>query len=199
MNKIQSKNYLTTFEISKILEVNLTTVQNWIKEGKLKAFATPGGHRRVRKDDLYSFARHYNLPIPKELQESKSVILIVDDEQRVREMLKEVFEKSEIGSSLELYTASSGIEALLFIGDKKPDLVILDIFMPGMDGFKVCRAIKGKNETKDISIIAITGQAVEGTRGRILECGADDFFTKPLDVAALLEASLQHLGISATP
>ena len=56
--------YYTTFEISQICQVNPTTVQNWVKEGKLKAFVTPGGHRRIQREDLLAFLKEFGMPIP---------------------------------------------------------------------------------------------------------------------------------------
>ncbi len=130
------RSFFTTFEISQICEVNPTTVQNWVKEKKLKAYLTPGGHRRVKREDFVAFMREFGMPIASELLE-RPFVLIVDDEEEVLEMLKSAILMGE--QDVEVATAKSGVEALLMIGERKPDLLVLDIMMPGMNGFEVCR------------------------------------------------------------
>jgi excisionase family DNA binding protein len=174
------RSYLTTFEVSKICEVNPTTVQNWVKEKKLKAYVTPGGHRRVRREDLVSFMREFGMPIPDELATERSLVIIVDDERDTLDFLISLMDSAD--GDLEVRGAQGGVEALLMIGERKPNLLILDILMPGMNGFEVCRKLKASRATQKIKIVAITGDHNPETRVRILEAGADLFFTKPLDV-----------------
>ncbi len=181
------RSFFTTFEISQICEVNPTTVQNWVKEKKLKAYSTPGGHRRIRRQDLAEFMREFGLPIPKDLQLDKRLVVIVDDETDVLDMLASVM--SSGGEDLEVVTARGGVEALLLIGARQPDLLILDIMMPGMNGFEVCRKLKASKATAQIKIVAITGDHNPSVRERILQAGADLFFTKPLDVVQFRDES----------
>jgi excisionase family DNA binding protein len=174
------RSFFTTFEISQICEVNPTTVQNWVKEKKLKAYVTPGGHRRVRREDLVAFMKEFGMPLPPDLRDLPPVILIVDDEVEVLELLKSVMYSGE--EALELLCALGGVEALLMIGERKPDLLILDIMMPGMNGYEVCSKLKASASTRNIKIVAITGNHDPSVRDRILRAGADLFFTKPLNV-----------------
>jgi len=182
----------TTFELSQICEVNPTTVQNWVKEGKLRAYATPGGHRRVTKEDLLAFLHKYGMPVPTQLETRTPVVMIVDDEPDVRGMLEEVMATAEV--PVEVETAAGGIEALLRIGEKKPDLLILDIRMPHMDGFEVCRQLKANPRNQKIKIVAITGDNDPALREKIIAAGADLFFTKPLDVVAFRDEALRLIG-----
>jgi len=172
--------YLTTFQISKICEVNPTTVQNWIKEDKLRAFVTPGGHRRVRPADLVAFMKQYGMPIPDDLAKRAPLALIVDDDVDIQDLLAAALKGER--ENLEILLARDGIAALLLIGERKPDLVVLDIRMPGMDGYEVCRKLRSSDGTRAIKIVAITGDHSPGTRTRILEAGADLFFAKPFDI-----------------
>jgi excisionase family DNA binding protein len=183
------RSFFTTFEISQICEVNPTTVQNWVKEKKLKAYATPGGHRRVRREDLAAFMKEFGMPIPKELEPERALVLIVDDEPDVLDLLHSIMETDS--GELEVLTATGGVEALLIIGERKPDLLILDIMMPGMNGFEVCRKLKANETTSKIKIVAVTGDHDPSLRQRILQTGADLFFTKPLDVASFREQCLK--------
>ncbi len=183
------QSFYTTFEVSKICGVNPTSVQNWVKEKKLKAHVTPGGHRRIRREDLISFLREFGMPIPGELANSPQRVLVVDDEPDVVRILISVMRSADPG--LEIASAGGGVEALLMIGERKPDLLILDIMMPDMDGFEVCQKLKSSATTSGIKIVAITGYDDPSTRERILEAGADLYFTKPLDVARFGEESLK--------
>jgi excisionase family DNA binding protein len=182
------RSYLTTFEISQICEVNPTTVQNWVKEKKLKAHATPGGHRRVRREDLIRFMKEFGMPIPAELEEPPPFVLIVDDEKDVIELLTSVMQSGE--EDIEVAGAQSGVDALLIIGERKPDLVVLDIMMPGMDGIEVCQKLKSSPVTKNLRIVAISGDHDPNVRGRILAAGADLFFAKPFDMISFRDECL---------
>lgn len=183
------RSFFTTFDISEICEVNPSTVQNWVRNHKLKAYVTPGGHRRVRRADLLAFLNEFGMPIPAELAEPRPLILIVDDEENVRDVLSQVM-KSE-GDNFEVVTATGGVEALLFIGERKPQLLILDVMMPGINGFEVCRKVKGNAATRKIKIVAITGKLDPSIRGSVLEAGADLFFTKPLQIVEFRNQALK--------
>ncbi len=174
------RSFLTTFEISEICEVNPTTVQNWVKEGKLKAYVTPGGHRRIRRQDLIRFMKAFGMPMPAEISEPAPYVIIVDDEKEVVDLLTEVMLSGE--EELEVAGAQNGVDALLMIGERNPDLLILDIMMPGMNGIEVCQKLKSGATTRSLKIVAITGDHDPATRDRVLAAGADLFFAKPFDM-----------------
>ena len=174
------KSFLTTFEISQICEVNPTTVQNWVKGKKLKAYVTPGGHRRVRREDLISFMREFGMPIPTQLGGAPTFILIVDDEKDIIDLLTLLLRDGN--KKIEIAGAQSGVEALLIIGERKPDLLILDIMMPGMNGIEVCQRLKSTPVTKQIKIVAMSGAADPAIRQEALAAGADLYFAKPIDM-----------------
>ena len=177
---MQRRSFYTTFEISQICGVNPTTVQNWIKGHRLKAFQTPGGHRRVRHDDLILFMKEFGMPIPVEFIKSAPLILIVDDEADILDILDNLMKTGNV--EVNVITAQNGVEALLLIGEKKPDLLILDIRMPGMNGYEVCAKLKTSPNTHNIKIVAVSGDHNPEVRERILHAGADLFFTKPLEI-----------------
>jgi len=177
--------FYTTFEISGICGVNPTTVQNWIKGKRLKAFQTPGGHRRVRREDLISFMKEFGMPLPKYLTQDHPLAMIVDDEEVILDMLEEMLKSGD--ETVSVVRAESGVAALLMIGECKPDLLILDIMMPGMNGFEVCQKLKSNSSTKNIKIIAISGDHTPGVKERILSSGADLFVGKPLNIIGFRE------------
>jgi excisionase family DNA binding protein len=192
MVKMSGKSFLTTFEISQICEVNPTTVQNWVKEKKLKAYVTPGGHRRVRREDLISFMKEFGMPIPMQLESAPPFVLIVDDEKSVIDVVTSLMRTGD--QAIEIAGAQSGIEALLIIGERKPDLLILDIAMPGMNGIEVCQRLKSSAVTKKIKIVAISGVPDPAIRQGSLAAGADLFFAKPLDVITFRDTCFSLLS-----
>jgi excisionase family DNA binding protein len=174
------RSFFTTFEISQICGVNPTTVQNWVKGKRLRAFQTPGGHRRVSLEDLVSFMKEFGMPIPADLSQDPPLIMLVDDEKDILELLEGVMTSGD--EEIRVAIAQSGVEALLLIGENKPSLLVLDIMMPGMNGFDVCQKLKSNPSTHNIKIVALTGDHDPAIRERVLRAGADLFFTKPIDV-----------------
>jgi CheY-like chemotaxis protein len=96
---------------------------------------------------------------------------------------------------MEVAGAQSGVDALLIIGERKPDLVVLDIMMPGMDGIEVCQRMKSSPVTRNLRIVAISGDHDPTLRSRVLAAGADLFFTKPFDMILFRDEclNLMHL------
>ena len=109
---------------------------------------------------------------------SKEKILIVDDEEHIVELLK--FNLQSAG--YEVMEANNGIDALKIANENKPSLMLLDLMLPGMDGFDVCKEIKRNNEMKNTSIIMLTAKGEELDKILGLELGADDYITKPFSV-----------------
>ena len=131
------KNFYTTHEVSRFCNVYPTTVINWIKEGLLPAYTTPGGHRRIKRDDLLNLMKKSNMPVPKELiRGGKNRVLVIDDDAKILRMIKTILSQEE----LEVSTADSGFQAGLLISNWLPDIILLDILMPDIDGFEVCHS-----------------------------------------------------------
>ena len=182
---MRKREFYTTFEISQICGVNPTTVQNWVKSKQLKAFQTPGRHRRVRREDLIEFLREFDMPLPPELetddtQKTYPTILIVDDDEDVRNVIADALRSGDEG--INIMKARNGVDALLLIGQSKPDMIILDVIMPNMNGFDVCERLKANDNVRNVKIIGISGDHGQEVRKRILAAGADMFFTKPLNL-----------------
>jgi len=178
------KNTLSTFSVARLLEVAVGSVSNWIDAGQLKAGRTPGGHRRVAKEDLIAFLRRQQLPIPPELMESPRRVLVVDDEPAVTKWIAEEIKARH--PEFEVLEANDGYSAGEIVASCRPDVVVLDLRMPGLDGFEVCRRIKSRKDTEDTAVIAITAHHSNNTRRRILESGARTYLTKPLDIDMLV-------------
>jgi len=176
----KTKTIYTTHEVSRLLHVNPRSVINWIDQNLLPSYRTPGGHRRIRRDDLLAFLRKHQIPTPASLMDDGCFsVLIVDDEEDITKILKAYFERK---GGFQVTTVSDGISALLEFGRAKPDLLVLDIMIPGVDGVEVCRRIKADPSSSTI-IIAISGQPE--MEKKILQAGGDVFLTKPLDLEKL--------------
>jgi len=177
---------LSTFKIAQLLEVNPSSVANWVDQGLLTAHRTPGGHRRVAVEDLVRFLKEHKMPIPEELNIPAARILVVDDEPALTKMLARALKGAN--PDYEIIEAQDGFQAGQMVATLKPDVVILDLRMPGMDGFEVCRLIKKQQSTEHAVVVAMTAYPSPESEQRIRECGASAYFPKPLDMEKLLAA-----------
>lgn len=179
------KEIFTTHDISKLLGVSPLSVVNWIKQGLLKSYRTPGGHRRVKRADLLSFLKSQGMIVPESLIHPEKKILIVDDDPDLLYFLEGVLRDNR--ENFEVRASINGIDALLEIGRWHPDIILLDLFMPEVDGFEVCKRLKNDPETSDIRVIAITGLFSQENKKRIIELGAEDVIVKPIKPELLLK------------
>lgn len=177
MPMIDNKKPYTTGEVANFCNVTINAVKKWIASGKLGAFRTPGGHYRVNREDFETFVGKFKLDIKDKIFPNRRKILIIDDERDIVEFIKAAIESLDMGCTVE--TAGDGYEALIKVGDFKPELMVMDLRMPKIDGFEVCRRIKGDQNTRDIKILAVTAYGKEDI-DKILECGADYCLSKPL-------------------
>lgn len=192
---MQLRTNISTIEIAKMLGVAVSSVSRWIDEGKLIAGRTPGGHRRVARDDLIKFLRKQNLRIPDALKPSRPKILIVDDDKHFAKWLQE--EIQERFPNCDVILAFNGYTAGEIIGHSKPQVIILDLHMPGIDGFEVCSRLQSNPLFKDTCVIAVTGDTATDASSRILNMGARACLSKPLDMNVLTDELTKSLGQSA--
>jgi excisionase family DNA binding protein len=172
--------YLTTGRVARACGVSLVTVKKWIRQGKLGAFQTPGGHYRVTEGEFRRFSRAYGFG--EEPVEGPRV-LVVDDDPALAETLVEALRGLRASPKLEV--ALDGYEGLLKVGTFRPHLLVLDLRMPGTDGFEVCRRIRSDPATRATRILAITAYPEDDARERALGCGADAFLQKPFPLKQL--------------
>lgn len=189
------KSVFTTFETAKLCHVSPLSIINWVNAGRLPAFRTPGGHRRIRREDLIRFMRENGIPLPRDLRDGsgRPRVLVVDDEASIREVLSEHLTGRE--KPYEVLTAADGFEAGRLVATFRPDVVLLDLRMPGLDGFQICRTIKADPDTSTTVVIAMTGFYSSETEARILECGAVRCFAKPVEpstLSAFIDSTLEQ-------
>jgi two-component system OmpR family response regulator len=186
----------SALEVARICGVVNQTAINWIKSGHLKAFQTPGGQYRVYAEDLVSFLTSRVMRVPADLTTGESVqpdrdlVLIVDDDPQINKLLMRFLQKKDPGRRI--LQAFDGFEAGRLIADRRPEAVILDIGLPGLDGHRLCRRIKEDTGLARPVIVAISGMDQGADGAVIIDEGADAFFAKPLDLEQL-EGRLREL------
>ena len=181
----------SALEVANICGVVNQTAINWIKNNYLKAFMTPGGQYRVYSDDLYRFLQSRGMRIPDELkqihdqEERYNTVLIVEDDTDLNNILKEFFSTRDAGYIV--HQAFDGFEAGRLLTDTKPGIVVLDINLPGIDGYKLCSKMKNDNSLGNPVIIAISGLNDPNVEDKIIGEGADAFLAKPFEPSQLFE------------
>ncbi|MBI4370327.1 MAG: response regulator, partial [Elusimicrobia bacterium] len=176
-----------TYEIAKICHVTPPTVGRWVNLGKLPSFRTAGGHRRVWDFDLAAFLKAHNIPLPPKLspRSEPPICLIVDDEETIRHVVARAVVK--VAPQIQVHEAADGFMAGRKITQLNPMIVVLDLRLPGVDGFEVCRMIRQDAHLSEVKILAISGYADDAMKSKILKAGADDFMAKPFDNKELIE------------
>lgn len=188
---MKDKTVFTTFEAAKICHVSPLSIINWVNAGRLSAFRTPGGHRRIRREDLIRFMRENQIPLPEDLTDGsgRPKVLVVDDEPLIRDVVAEYL-STRTERPYEVAVAADGFEAGRLVTAFRPDVVLLDLRMPGLDGFQVCRSIKEDKETSGIIVLVMTGFHSPETEARALACGAVKCLEKPIspqEIAGVLD------------
>jgi excisionase family DNA binding protein len=185
---------MTVFTASKYCNVSSKTIINWVEAGHIKAYKTVGGHRRIKKSDLESFMRDQGIPIPEQEEERvRKKILVVDDDLIIVESIVQALEEDEF--DYEVISASDGFEAGLQVNHFNPDLLILDIMMPDIKGYEVCKKIKSNKETKHTKIIVLSAYLDEEKFKQMKDNGADVCFSKPLPLSKLKDEVATLLGL----
>ncbi|MFO7602138.1 MAG: response regulator [Candidatus Desulfacyla sp.] len=187
---------LTVFKASQYCNVSPKTIINWIESGHIPAYKTVGGHRRIKQTDLIAFMNKQGIPVPEggEPVDVRKRILVVDDDPIIVETIVQSLEEDE--HDYEVVSASDGFEAGLQVNHFKPHLMILDIMMPDIKGYEVCRKIKNDEKTKDTRIIVLSAYLDDEKFKKMKEYGADVCFSKPLPLPQLKKEVARLLGLA---
>jgi excisionase family DNA binding protein len=172
--------WLTLGQAAKYLGVAQSTIRKWSDQRRLPAFYTPGGHRRYRRGDLDAFLERSGAGA--RTTEGGPLVLIVDDDDRLREFVR-------VNLEMEGYTvreAASAREGLDALEEQSPDLVLLDVMMPEMDGWEMLRQLHERHGVGAIPVIVFSGK-VEEDAGAVASRGAQAFIGKPFSPQTLIE------------
>ena len=146
--------FLTSTQAAGILGVSLRTVQLWVEAGTLRAWKTVGGHRRIMHSSVQEVLdkRRQQLDLPDAHKQIK--LMVVEEDAQMRDFL--IQQLQELETPVEVVTADNGFEGLLQMGSSKPDLAIIDLKMPGMDGFEMIRALSKTDAMRSNQLIVVT-------------------------------------------
>lgn len=169
---------LTLQQAARHCGVSRTTMWRWVKAGELKSAMTAGGHNRIRSSDLLTFMALKEMAPRIRTAEKRHRILVVDDDPALVKMLLKLLG----GNGWDMAAASDGFEAGVMTMKFRPHVILLDLVMPNMNGFEVCKMLKRNPDTAGIKIVAMSGFVTENNRFRMLSAGADVFLEKPLNV-----------------
>jgi excisionase family DNA binding protein len=181
---------LRTGDVARACGVTPDGVLHWIRSGKLRAFRTPGGHYRVRPDDLTALMRQTGSGPASPSQAGPSRILVVDDDQAVLSLLAELLRDQGYA----VRTAVDTTGALEEIARHAPDLLLTDIALPGEGGTALTRALRADPGCSAVPVIAITGAFEDERLERIYAAGADLCLSKPFHADHLLGEIRRLLG-----
>lgn len=189
----------SALEVAKLCGVVNQTTINWIKNNQLKAFKTPGGQFRVYPEDLLVFMRSRNLKIPPELRAAcnngaavSQSLLIVDADRGLNSVIARFVKKRVV--SLAVFQAFDGFEAGSLMAEKQPGIVLLDLDLPGIDGFDLCRRINESERFGKPVIVVITALGNDEIESKLRELGVHSFMKKPLDLVKLAATINEILG-----
>lgn len=180
----QDETYLTPGQVAKLLMVSPAALRIWAEKGEIKALTTPGGHRRFLPAEVKRFAAERGLT-RNDIGQKKLAVLIVDDDIQFSNFLNKLLKRYP--DSVDVAVANSGFDAGIKVKELEPDVILLDLMMPGLDGFEVCRQIKASELTSDTRVIAMTGFPSPENVEKILSLGAEICFSKPIDSNELLD------------
>lgn len=174
--------FMTTGRVAAAFQVTIPTVKRWIREGHLKAFQTAGGHYRITEQELEHFRTTRNFPVIPTGSEEVPRVLVVDDDLSLLSMLSDSL---TLAGRYKIEVASDGYEGLIKVGSFHPHVLILDVRMPGLDGFQVCRRVKAEPGSRATRILVMTGHIQDDTETLAMDAGADAFLAKPAQLARL--------------
>jgi excisionase family DNA binding protein len=189
---MSTKTVFTTGEAAKICKVSQQTIIRCFDNGTLKGFRVPGSKfRRIPREQLFAFMRDNGIPTDA-LESGKRKVLIVDDDEELVELLVDTFSRD---GRFELKTANNGFDAGMLVKEFRPDLVVLDVMLPDINGKEVCQRVRSDSTLEMVKIICISGMIEQDKIADLKASGANDFMHKPFDVNKLLDRCCDLLEI----
>lgn len=187
-----TKTVFTTGEAAKICKVSQQTIIRCFDNGSLKGFRVPGSRfRRIPRDQLLTFMRDNSIPTDA-LESGDRKVLVVDDDEELVELLVDMFEKD---GRFEVRMANNGFDAGMLVKEFKPDLVVLDVMLPDINGKEVCQRVRSDENLDSVKIICISGMVEQDKVADLKAAGANDFMQKPFTVDKLLDRACQLLEL----
>jgi len=192
------KTVFTTGEAAKICKVSQQTIIRCFDNGQLKGFRVPGSRfRRIPREALYKFMRDNGIPTDA-LESGKRKVLLVDDDVELVELMNKFLDED---GRFEVRIASNGFDAGLMVKEYRPDIIVLDVMLPDINGKEVCHRIRADATLEDVRILCISGMIEEDKVQELRLAGADKFLHKPFDVEELIDemCALLEIEPASTP
>jgi excisionase family DNA binding protein len=186
------KTVFTTGEAAKICKVSQQTIIRCFDSGQLKGFRVPGSRfRRIPRDQLYAFMRDNGIPTDA-LDSGRRKVLVVDDDEDLVELIVDALERD---GRFDIRSVNNGFGAGMLIKEFRPDMIVLDVMLPDINGKEVCTLVRGEKSMDDVKIICISGMVEQAKIQELRDAGANDFMKKPFDVEELIGRICQLLDV----
>jgi len=188
------KTVFTTGEAAKICKVSQQTIIRCFDNGQLKGFRVPGSRfRRIPREMLYKFMKDNGIPTDA-LESGKRKVLLVDDDVELVELMTKVLEED---GRFEVRVATTGFDAGMMVKEYRPDLIVLDVMLPDINGKEVCHRVRADSTLEDVRILCISGMIEEDKVQDLKLSGADDFLPKPFEIEDLIDRMCSMLDIES--
>lgn len=186
------KTVFTTGEAAKICKVSQQTIIRCFDSGQLKGFRVPGSRfRRIPRDVLYKFMKDNGIPTDA-LESGKRKALVVDDDPELVEMIRDVLEGD---GRFEVRIANNGFDAGMMVKEYHPDVIVLDVMLPDINGKEVCQRVRSDTAMDDVKILCISGMVEADRISELKAAGANDFLQKPFEVEQLVDRVCRMLDM----
>ena len=186
------KTVFTTGEAAKICKVSQQTIIRCFDNGQLKGFRVPGSRfRRIPREMLYKFMKDNGIPTDA-LESGRRKVLLVDDDVELVEVMTKFLEED---GRFDVKIATTGFDAGMLVKEYRPDMLVLDVMLPDINGKEVCQRVRADNTMEDVRILCISGMIEEDKIQDLRLAGADDFMHKPFDAEQLIERMCKMLDM----
>ncbi|MDZ4780835.1 MAG: response regulator [Planctomycetia bacterium] len=188
------KDVFTTGEAAKICKVSQQTIIRCFDSGQLRGFRVPGSRfRRIPRAELYQFMKDNQIPTDA-LESGKRKVLVVDDDVELVELITEVLERD---GRFETRSVNNGFDAGMMVKEYRPELIVLDVMLPDINGREVCQRVRGDSTMDSVRIICISGMVEDDKIEDLRAAGANDFMHKPFEIEQLVDRMCQLLDMEA--
>ena len=186
------KTVFTTGEAAKICKVSQQTIIRCFDSGQLRGFRVPGSRfRRIPRDILFRFMKENGIPTDA-LESGRRKALIVDDDEELVELIRDALEAD---GRFEIRVANNGFDAGMMVKEYHPDIIVLDVMLPDINGKEVCQRVRSDANLDDVKIICISGMVEQDKIEDLKASGANDFIQKPFEVDQLVDRICQLLDV----
>ena len=190
---LSKRKFFTTGQIARICGVSIATVQKWVDSGELGSFRIPitAVDRRVPRETLLAFMKKYKVPTDELEPKEHYRVLIAEDDTAYRKQLERIM--GDMNKPVKVETVTDGIQALVRAGELKPNLIVLNLRIPGMDSLKMIEFLKTSTEWKGTKTVVLSELTAE-EKAKLEELNTDSIIPKPATPQQLKKSLLNIAG-----